>query len=90
MKLRKIKKTAATLASFDDGRTVLFSYETPVAFFKSGVGFRKTEKYHSNTTSKHINQWLRSEGLDPKKVKTVSQADMESVAGGHLTTEVHA
>jgi hypothetical protein len=39
------------------GYTILVSYETPVAAFDSN-GFYKTSKYHSNTTSKHINKWL--------------------------------
>jgi hypothetical protein len=36
---------------------VFFSYNTPVAAKINGICYR-TEKYFSNTTSKHINKWL--------------------------------
>ena len=41
-----------------EGVSVLFSYNTPVAYYdvKSGL-FYKTNKKWSVTTSKHINQW---------------------------------
>ena len=41
--------------------TVLFSYKTPVAaMVDEGLGYRfyRTEKRWSNTTSRHIKQWL--------------------------------
>jgi hypothetical protein len=56
MYLRKIDKTAATEVGFSHA-TVLFSYSTPVAARFEGSRYR-TAKYHSVTTSKHINQWL--------------------------------
>lgn len=44
------------------GMKVLFSYKTPVAVIdQTGKAF-KTEKKWSNTTSRHINQWL--EGVE--------------------------
>ncbi len=39
-------------------KTMLFSYETPVACILDGTAF-KTDKYWSKTTTKHINQWLK-------------------------------
>jgi hypothetical protein len=54
-------------------RTVLFSYNTPVAYHVKGVGYFVTEKKFSVTTSKHINQWL--DGA-PKAI--VSQEQVES------------
>jgi len=60
-----------TLVS-DNGCTVLYSYETPVALI---VGYKnrayKTDRKWSVTTSKHINQWLRKEGFDPKNSEEV-------------------
>lgn len=40
----------------DNGTTVLFSYETPVAAWINGQ-YYKTEQKWSRTTSKHINAW---------------------------------
>jgi hypothetical protein len=37
--------------------TVFFSYQTPVAALKNGIYYR-TEKRHSNTTTRHLNKWL--------------------------------
>jgi hypothetical protein len=57
----------------DNGCQVLYSYETPVALISSGI-FRhayKTDRKWSVTTSKHINQWLRKEGFDPKNKEEV-------------------
>ena len=51
----------------DKGCSVLYSYETPVALIVGGSNRAyKTDRKWSVTTSKHINQWLRKEGFDPK------------------------
>jgi len=53
---------------------ILVSYSTPVAAIRyNGKGALKTEDYFSNTTSKHINQWLLDHGYDPKLVPTINQ-----------------
>jgi len=65
---------------------ILISYETPVAAIRLSLksimnrenyliksAAVKTEQYFSNTTSKHINQWLESNGFNPSKVPTVYQ-----------------
>ena len=57
MKLKPIKSNMTELQIGD--KTVLFSYETPVAYNQEGVGFFRTETHYSVTTSKHINQWLK-------------------------------
>jgi len=50
----------------DNGCSVLYSYETPVALIvMPGNRAYKTDRKWSVTTSKHINQWLRKEGFDP-------------------------
>ena len=44
-----------------DGKTVLFSYKTPVAAWIGNgteLGYFRTNKKWSVTTSRHINKWL--------------------------------
>jgi len=53
-----------TEVEFSDGTTVFFSYETPVALQTAEGHYFKTEDFWSVTTSKHINQWLKSRGAD--------------------------
>lgn len=50
-------------------KSILFSYETPVALHVMGVGFFKTAERFSKTTSKHVNQWLG----DLRNVSTIPQ-----------------
>lgn len=73
MNLKRINKGSSQLLTKEDGTTILISYSTAVAAFLPGVGFFKTDKHHSTTTSKHVNQWLKSEGLNPKEVPTLTQ-----------------
>ena len=47
-----------TEVELGNGITVLFSYKTPVAYHKSGVGYFKTDCRWSSTTTRHINKWL--------------------------------
>ena len=63
---------------------ILISYETPVAAIRyngsdglmpwQSSGAIKTNQYFSNTTSKHINTWLKDHGYNPSKVGTMSQS----------------
>jgi hypothetical protein len=46
-----------TELELDDGTTILFSYETPVAC-STVNGWFKTEQWYSRTTTKHVNKWL--------------------------------
>ena len=55
----------------DKGCEVLYSYETPVALITAGNRAYKTDYKWSVTTSKHINQWLRKYGFDPKNEEEV-------------------
>ena len=41
-----------------DSARVLFSYRTPVAAYVYGVGYVKTDKWYSVTTTRHINKWM--------------------------------
>lgn len=58
MKLRPLKANMTELEI--KGKRVLFSYETPVAYqnLDSVGNYYKTIKKWSNTTTRHINQWL--------------------------------
>ena len=58
MILRQLGSNQTEL-SLNNGNSIFFSYETPVAGFDSEDGFFKTETYYSKTTSRHINQYLR-------------------------------
>lgn len=78
MDLKRIKKTSAQVLTKENGTTVLISYNTAVACHIPGEGFFKTEKHFSLTTSKQINQWLRSENsLD--RVQTRPQVFFDSL-----------
>lgn len=39
--------------------TILVSYSTPVAALVPGHGYCRTEAHYSQTTTRHINAWLR-------------------------------
>ena len=43
--------------------TVLVSYTTPVAALGNGTAYR-TDQYHSSTTNRHINAWLRGRNTE--------------------------
>ncbi len=78
MKLRQIKKTAATEIELNDNLIVLFSYETPVACWQSGRGMSKTSKFHSKTTSKHVSQFIKR--YDGKNVREIDQSVFDELA----------
>jgi len=59
--------------------SVLFSYRTPVARHIAGLGFAKTAQHHSQTTSTHVNRWLRDHGADPERVPSVPQAELDAL-----------
>lgn len=63
-----------TQISMNDGTEILVSYSTPVAAFIPGQGYVRTEKFWSNTTSKHTNRWLG--GL---KAKSVPQETLDDL-----------
>ena len=59
-----------TEISLKNGSRVFVSYKTPVAAYIVGVGYVKSEQRWSNTTSKHIGQWV---GGTAKNVETRPQ-----------------
>ena len=58
MILRQVGSNQTEL-SFNNGTTLFFSYETPVAGFSLDKGHFKTNTYYSRTTSKHINSYMK-------------------------------
>ena len=78
----KIKQVGSnqTLLEHSDGIQVFYSYETPVALVAFGDRIRtfKTEQFHSVTTSKHINKFLRSRNVEPERCKTIPQEVLEN------------
>ena len=59
-------------------KTILFSYKTPVAYHDE-FGNYKTRKRWSVTTSRHINQWLRSYNIDPVTTEEVDQEILDNL-----------
>ena len=55
MNINSIRKNMTEITA--KAGTVLVSYQTPVAACVDGKWYR-TEQYFSNTTSRHINEWL--------------------------------
>ena len=66
MKLRQIKSNVTELTLGD--KTIMFSYETPVAGYDDLGAFRTDRKY-SVTTSRQINQYLGGKNVG----RTVTQ-----------------
>jgi len=62
-----------------DKATILFSYKTPVAALIPGKGWIRTDRFYSNTTSKHINRWLGSVASSNSVVETVPQATLDAL-----------
>ena len=81
MKLNPIGANKTEL-HLSNGTIVLFSYKTPVAAFAPDTagGWLRTEKRYSNTTSKHITQWLDSQGVPSGRVTIVPQEHIDALA----------
>jgi len=69
MILRQLGSNQTEL-SLNNGTSLFFSYETPVAGYSPDLGHFKTDVYYSRTTSKHINQYFQH--IDKDKIKIVS------------------
>ena len=77
MNLRPIK---ANMTEVRVGKySVLFSYETPVAYHEEGVGYAKTNKFWSKTTSKHINLWLKENGYNAELGDGLREVNQETI-----------
>ena len=61
MKLQQIAANR-TVVTFPNYVEVFFSYNTPVAGYSPDLGYVRTKKYYSQTTSRHINKYLDLKG----------------------------
>ena len=68
MILRQIGSNQTEL-SLNNGNSIFFSYETPVAGYSDDIGFFRTSTYYSKTTSRHINQYFKH--VDAGDITTV-------------------
>jgi len=70
----KIEVMNSNSVEVDLGETsFLFSYGLMVAVFVSGKGFSKVGGPYSTTTSKHVNTWLRKNGVSPKEAPVLDE-----------------
>lgn len=76
MKLKPLGSNQTEL-TLNNGVTVLFSYQTPVAAHIPGRGFVRTEQHYSKTTTGHINKWLAG-----AKADKVPQETIETLSSG--------
>ena len=60
------------------GRSILVSYETPVALHIEGMGYIVTDKKWSRTTSRHISKFLNGD----KPYKTEPQEYFDALLEG--------
>jgi hypothetical protein len=72
-----VKQIGSNMTEVQHGDlTVLYSYETPVAFLSSQGGYR-TEKKWSVTTAKHIGKFFAHHGYDAKGAFKIPQDELE-------------
>jgi hypothetical protein len=77
--LTRVAAIGSNMTEAIHGRaTILYSYETPVAAHVEGIGYFKTDKKWSVTTSRHINKWLESHGASGAVL--VPQEEIERIA----------
>ena len=69
MILRQLGSNQTEL-SLNNGTSLFFSYETPVAGYSPDLGHFKTSTYYSRTTSKHINSYFKH--IDSDTIRIVS------------------
>jgi len=79
MKLNPIKSNMTELEL--NGKVILFSYKTPVAMCDYS-NIYKTDRYYSQTTSKHINQWANMRNTSKDELLTISQLELNNLVEG--------
>ena len=79
MKLNPIKSNMTELELND--KVILFSYETPVAMCDYS-NIYKTDRYYSQTTTKHINQWANMRNTSKDELLTISQLELNNLVEG--------
>ena len=79
--------TNRTVLIFNNGTTeVFFSYETPVAGYSDKLGYVKTDKWYSSTTTRHINRYLNDANVNPEEAKVVSQSIIDDLLKEQVPT----
>ena len=74
--------TNRTVLIFNNGTTeIFFSYETPVAGYSDKLGYLKTDKWYSSTTTRHINKYI-----DGKNHTVVSQSVIDDLLKEQVPT----
>lgn len=88
--LHFVESLAPNQTVVSHGKVVAFiSYKTPVAVVEhnSNAAF-VADKHYSNTTSRHLNAWLRSRDIDPRSVTRVHEEWIaEALQDGRLPHE---
>ena len=78
MKLKN-KGSNETEIRFKNGNVFFFSYDTPVAAYINRK-YYKTSKYHSQTTSRHINRFLHGDTVNAtQKPQFFFDEEMEKI-----------
>ena len=81
MELKSFAKNRTVLI-FNNGITeIFFSYETPVAGYSNKLGYVKTDKWYSQTTTRHINKYI-----DGKAHTVVSQSVINDLLKEQIPT----
>ena len=84
MKLQSLAVNRTVLI-FNNGTTeIFFSYETPVAGYSDKLGYVKTDKHYSSTTTRHINKYLS--GVLPENITTVDQSVIDDLLKEQVPT----
>lgn len=74
----KVRNIGSNMTELELGsKTILFSYQTPVAAHIEGEGYVRTSKHWSVTTSRHINKWLASNRAQAPR--TVDQSELDNM-----------
>ena len=78
MKIKSIKANQ-TQVELNDGTIIFVSYETPVAAFVVGKGIIRTSKKWSQTTTRHINGWIKEEFGPYITTNEVEQSELDAL-----------
>lgn len=74
--LKGVRVIGSNMTEVEHGDlTILYSYETPVAFLSPKGGY-VTDKFWSNTTSRHIAKFFQRHGYDRKGAFKLPQEDV--------------
>ena len=76
-KFNQLERGRSTEIVYDDGRKLLYSYETLVAGEQPQLGYMKTRKTYSVSTTKHIRNYFIN--VPSSEVKEVSEDVLESL-----------